>query len=254
MKKLLQFSFFLMLSLAVEAQDLPLFGMGCNYVQNGKISKKLSYTVHLMSVYQTSTLVLGEKRFYPGHTHFVPHLILNKTISPKLTIGGGYAYGRHDIFGLRENEHRFLAQTSFKQTVKNFNLSHRGRFEYRTPLNLKTNIRSDAAILRYQLGMNYPLYDTKKLKNGFYLTAAVELFGYLKGATNGPVSSKNGGFISEAWSNAGLGYAANRNRFELGYGFQRLVRNQKQELRNFNLCQITYVASVNWDDVVFWYN
>ncbi len=103
-------------------------------------------------------------------------LALTYKITDKISVGTGYAFGRHDIFGLRENEHRAILQGIYNQKIQKFNLSHRGRYEFRSPLNLKTNIRSNASIFRYQLGVNFPFYNPKTSKQGLYLTAGNEMF------------------------------------------------------------------------------
>ncbi len=253
MKKTLLFSIAFLIIIRANSQDLHLRGIASNYIQTGKITKKLSYNIHVLSVVNTSNLKIGEKTFPSGHVHFIPHLLLNYKLTDKWNIGGGYAFGRHSIFGLRENEHRIVLQSTYNQRVKKITLSNRGRLELRSPLNLQTNIRSNATIFRYQLGLNYPFYDTKKSKSGFYALASNEVFLYLKGASNGPVSSKNGLLLSEDWANIGLGYTTGKNRIEIGYGFQSLVRNRKQEMRILNLLQLSYTTSLNWGDVQYWY-
>jgi Protein of unknown function (DUF2490) len=252
--KTLFFILFLFLAfLSSQAQHLRLFGVSSNYLQTGKITKKLNYNIHVASIYNASPLKVGEKAFTTGHTHFVPHLVFNYKITDKISVGTGYAFGRHDIFGLRENEHRAILQGIYNQKIQKFNLSHRGRYEFRSPLNLKTNIRSNASIFRYQLGVNFPFYNPKTSKQGLYLTAGNEMFFYLKGAENGPVSSKNGQILSENWANIALGYNDSKCRYELGYGFQKLVRNKQQDNRYFNLLQLTVASNINWDNVLSWY-
>jgi Protein of unknown function (DUF2490) len=253
MKNLLFLAITFFIIFKANSQDLHLRGIAINYSQTGRITPKLNYNVHILSVVNASTLTIGDKTFQSGHTHFIPHLLLNYKITDKWNVGGGYAFGRHDIFGLRENENRFIAQTAYNQKVKKITFNNRGRIEFRSPLNLQTKIRSNATVFRYQLGLNYPLYDTKKYKKGFYALVSNEVFLYLKGAKNGPVSSKNGLLLSENWSNIGLGYTTGKNRIEMGYGFQSLVRNKKQEMRFLNLLQLSFTTTINWDDVQYWY-
>lgn len=236
-----------------QAQHLHLFGISSNYLQTGKITKNLNYNIHISSILNATDVRIEEKVFPAGHTHFVPHLVLNYKMTDKISIGSGYAFGRHDIFGLRENEHRAILQAIYNYKIQKLNLSHRGRYEFRSPLNLKTNIRSNASIFRYQLGVNFPLYNPKTSKQGLYLTAGNEMFFYLKGAENGPVSSKNGQILSENWTNIALGYNDSKCRYELGYGFQKLVRNKQQDNRYFNLLQLTVASNINWDNVLSWY-
>lgn len=243
----------LIISFNCKAQNLYLTGVFSNYVQSGRLTNKLNYTINLLSVYNTSQRQYGDKVFPSGHCHFVPHLLLNRKLAPQLNVAAGYAYGRHDIFGLRESEHRYIGQGSYTQKMKLVGINHRVRYEYRRPKNLKTQVVSDASIIRYQLGLNYPLYNPQKKKSGFYLQASNEFFFYLKGATNGPVSSRNGKLLSEDWANIGLGYNFGRNRLEMGYGYQQLVRNKDQNLRCFHLLQMSYMATINWDDVQFWW-
>lgn len=253
MKKLTFFAMVFLIIIQANSQDLHLRGIATNYSQTGKITPKLSYNLHILSVVNTSTLKIENKTFQSGHAHFIPHLLLNYKLTDKWNMGGGYTFGRHDIFGLRENENRIVLQTACNYKIGKLTTNNRGRFEWRNPLNLQTNVRSDASIFRYQLGLNYPLYDTKKSKKGLYASASNEVFLYLKGATNGPVSSKNGLLLSENWSNIGLGYTTGKNRIEVGYGFQSLVRNKKQDMRFLNLLQLSFTTTINWDDVQYWY-
>ena len=252
MKKVI-LSLFVTLINTCFSQDLHLRGVGTTYSQTGKVSKKWNYNLNVTSVYNAYNQTIGEKTFPSGHVHFVPHLGFIRKMNDNVNAGFGYGFGRHDIFGLRENEHRLFVQSTYSKKYPRFSVSQRGRFEYRSPLNLKTNIRSDAAIGRYQLSAVFPFYDTKTSKKGFYASASNEIFFYVKGATNGPVSSKNGSLLSENWSNIGLGYTNKKNRFELGYGFQALVRNKAQDMRFINLCTLSYSTTINWDDVQFWF-
>ncbi|MFN3851847.1 MAG: DUF2490 domain-containing protein [Spirosomataceae bacterium] len=253
MKQSLTLLIYLLSTCCIKAQDLSLTGLITNYSQTGKIAKKWSYNVQVLSVYNSSNLTIEGKSFPSGHCHFVPHLIVNRKINDKFSMGIGAAYGIHNIFGLKEHEPRFLVQSSYSQKFARLSLNHRGRFEARYPLNLNTNIRDAAAIFRYQLGASYLLYNPKEFKKGLYVVASNEAFLYLKGATNGPVSSKNGLLLSENWTNLGLGYSNGVNRVEVGYGFQALVRNRKQDMRYLNMLQINYHVTLNWDDLQGWW-
>lgn len=237
----------------LSAQDLHLAGLASNYSQTGRISKKWNYNIHLLSVYNASNLTIENKNFPSGHAHFIPHLLVNRKMTDKFTLGGGAAYGVHDIFGLKEREPRAMLQSGYQHKIKKLNINHRARLEFRFPKNIKTGISDEAVIGRYQIGVNLPLYNPKNQKKGFYGFVSNEMFLYLKGATNGPVSSKNGLLLSEDWANAGFGYNTGKNRIELGYGFQSLVRNKKQEMRYLNLLQINYHITLNWDDSQYWW-
>lgn len=240
-------------SLCAFSQDLHLTGLATNYSQTGRISKKWNYNVHILSVYNASNLSIENKNFPSGHAHFIPHLLANRKINDKLTVGGGVAYGVHNIFGLKEHEPRLMIQAGYQHKLSRFNFNHRARFEMRFPKNMKTGISDNAQILRYQVGINTPFYNPKNQKKGLYGFVSNEMFLYLKGATNGPVSSKNGLLLSEDWLNLGIGYNSGKNRLEVGYGFQSLVRNKKQDMRYFNLLQINYHITLNWDDLQYWW-
>ncbi|MCU0326189.1 MAG: DUF2490 domain-containing protein [Spirosomaceae bacterium] len=236
-----------------QAQDLSLRGLVTNYSQVGRINKKWNYNVQVLSVYNASNLNIGDKSFPSGHCHFVPHFLVNRKINDRFSVGGGIAYGRHNIFGLKESEPRLMIQGAYNQKFKKLSLNHRGRLELRYPLNLSTQIRDNATIMRYQLGVSYLLYNPKEFKKGLYGLVSNEMFLYLKGATNGPVSSRNGLLLSEDWINLGLGYNTGKNRIEVGYGFQSLVRNKKQDMRYLNMLQINYHVTLNWDDLQGWW-
>lgn len=253
MKTKLLVTLLFFIGIKLSAQDLHLVGLASNYSQTGRITKKWNYNLHILSVYNASSLSIENKKFPSGHTHFIPHLLANRKINDKLTLGGGIAYGIHNIFGLRENEPRFMLQSGYQHKLARFNINHRVRLEMRFPKNMDSGIADNAQILRYQVGINTPFYNPKSQKNGFYGFLSNEMFLYLKGATNGPVSSKNGLLLSEDWVNVGLGYNTGKNRIELGYGFQSLVRNKQQDMRYFNLLQINYHITLNWDDLQYWW-
>jgi Protein of unknown function (DUF2490) len=227
-------------------------GVATNISQIGNINKKWKYNVHLLSVYNAKTLIVEGKIFPNGHCHFVPHILVNRKINQNLSLGGGGALGRHNIFGIKEIEPRYILQGMYGQKVRKLSIQHRLRYEYRIPKNLKTEVKDNASILRYQVGLNYPLYDPKQ-KQGLFLFASNESFGFLKGATNGPVSSKNGGFVSENWSNVGLGFTNSKHKIELGYGFQALVRNSAKDIRYLNMIQVNYQINLNCNDVLGWW-
>lgn len=241
------------LSIATQAQDLMLYGISPSYSQAGKFTKKLGYNINASSVMNAFSQTVDGKRFPSGHTHLVLHGLATYQLSKPLTIAAGYAFGRHSIFGLRENEHRLIAQATYQHKLGNFIITHRGRFEWRQPTNLQTRITSQASIGRYQVWATLPLYDPKKEKQGFFLSASNEAFLYFKGATNGPVSSRNGSLVSENWMHLGGGYNFGLTRAELGYCFQALVRNKAQDYRFFNLLQLNIYHTINWNDIQYWW-
>jgi hypothetical protein len=250
------FSLIFLLSIQLKAQDLNLLGINPNYSQTGSIVGNLGYNLNIASV-SSFTKTVNNKEFLGGQAHFVAQMLLIQKLNKNFAVGLGYGYGNHNIFGLREVEDRLIGQTSFVHNFGKFTFNHRLRYEYRTPLNLKTNIKDDASILRYQTFLTYPFYNPKESKKGFYLTASNEAFFYLKGATNGPVSSKNGEFetigTSEDWLHVAGGYNMGKARVELGYCFQTLIRNPKLEMRNLNLAQINVFINLNWEQVQNWW-
>jgi|GEM_PF-1629996 len=244
---------FLLSFSSVYAQSLALYGVAPSYAQMGKLNGKLGYNLNVTSTIDAFNQTVDGKFFPATHTHLVMQAMLVYQLNKKVSVSTGYAFGRHNIFGLRENEHRIILQGTYQHNVGKFIITHRGRYESRHPLNLKTNIGSSADIGRYQIWATLPLYDTKQQKQGFYLSASNEAFLYFRGATNGPVSARNGSILSENWVHLGGGYNAGKTRAELGYCFQALVRNKAQDYRFFNLLQINIYHTINWDDVQFWW-
>lgn len=241
------------ITIRIYAQDLMLYGIAPSYSQAGKFSNKLGYSINASSVVNAVEQTIDNKKFPSGHTHLVLHGLLVYQLNKKLSVGGGYAFARHNIFGLRENENRLVGQVSYQHKLGNFIITHRGRFEWRQPVNLHTHVISQANIGRYQIWISYPLYNPEKQKKGFFLSASNEAFLYFKGATNGPVSSRNGSMLSENWLHFGVGYNAGRTRTELAYCFQALVRNKVQDYRFFNLLQINVYHTIHWNDMQYWW-
>lgn len=236
---------------SVISQDLRLQGISSNFIQSGQFSSKWSYNIHVLSVYNAKQLSVGDKVFPNGPCHFIPQFAVNRKFSHGIQSGMGIALSKHNIFGIKENEPRLFLQSSYVHPLSKLKLSHRARLEFRYPKNLVTKIRDNAQIGRYALGLNYPL--GKKANKGVYLAASNESFLYFKGATNGPVSSRNGTILSENWSTLAVGYQLRQHKMEVGYGYQVLVRNKKQEYRYFELLQITYQRAVNWENFEMWW-
>ncbi len=243
-------------SFQLNAQNLNLEGFTPNYYQLGNIHKGFGYNLNVSSILSLPEKV-GNQEFPSGQLHFVAQLMLIQKFNKHLTAGLGYGYGIHNIFGLKENENRYLGQVGYLHNLSKFVLNHRLRYEYRLPLNMKTNVLDDASILRYQTYLTLPLYNPKETKKGFYLSASNEIFWYLKGADNGPVSSKNGVFeminSSEGWLHLAGGYNLGKARVEVGYCYQTLIRNKKLEIRNLNLLQVNLYLNLNWEDLQSWW-
>lgn len=252
MKRLLFVVFFFLITES-HSQNITLFGISPSYSQMGRFNKKLSYNLNVTSSINAISQTINEKKFPSGQAHLIFQGLFMYQLNQKLSLGAGYGYGFHNIFGLKETEPRFLVQANYQHKSGKLIFTHRGRYELRYPLNIQTNIRSKADIFRYQFWVTLPLYDTKKEKTGFYLTASNEAFFYLTGAKNGPVSAKNGPLWAENWSHLGGGYNAGRTRFEVGYCFQTLVRDKAQDHRYFNLLQLNLYHTINWDDIQFWW-
>ncbi len=246
----------ILFSFPLNAQDLNLQGFSPNYYQTGNFYKGFGYNLNLSSI-SSLTEKVGNKEFASGQLHFVAQALLIQKFNHHFTAGLGYGYGVHNIFGLKETENRYLGQVSCLHNVRKVVLNHRVRFEYRMPTNLKTNVTDDASILRYQTYVTLPFYNPKETKKGFYLSASNEIFWYLEGANNGPVSSKNGTFgetgCSEDWVHLAGGYNLGKTRVELGYCYQALVRNKQLEIRNLNLLQVNLYINLNWNDLQSWW-
>ena len=253
MKKSILLLFYLLVTRFAEAQDLNLMGLNPSYTQVGKLSNRFSYNLNIASVVDAFDETIAGKNFPKGQLHLVPQGVLAYKINNYINVGAGFGYGIHNIFGTREYEPRWLAQTTIQHKIAPLTFSHRLRYELRQPYNAQTKITSKADIVRYQLGAVLPFYDPKVSKKGMYLTASNEVFLYVNGATNGPVSSKNGGLLSEDWANLSLGYTNGRTRFEAGYCFQTLVRNAAKDVRRLNLLQVGVIHTINWDDLQVWY-
>lgn len=254
--KRLYFLLIIISSIHLNAQNLNLEGCSPNYYQIGSIYKSFGYNLNVSSV-NSFTKFADNKEFTGGQLHFVAQLMLIQKFNKHLTAGLGYGYGNHNIFGLKETENRYLGQIGYLHNFGKIVFNHRLRYEYRNPVNIKTNISGNASILRYQTYVTFPLYNPKESEKGFYLSASNEAFWYLQGADNGPVSSKNGVFetsnCSEDWLHVAGGYNLGKARIELGYCYQTLIRNKKLEMRNLNLIQMNVYVNLNWEDLQSWW-
>ncbi|KAA9349203.1 DUF2490 domain-containing protein [Larkinella humicola] len=247
--------FFLLLTLSIPrlaAQPLHFVGVFPALSQTGTLSKKILYSVYASATIDAFDQTVENIRYPATNLQLYVQPGIVYKIKPDWQAAVGYAYARHNLFGLRVNENRLWAQTVYNHALPKGRLAHRLRYEERYPLNLKTNIQSKATLLRYQLGYHFQLYDSKTQKQGFSISASHEVFLCLTGAKNSPVSSKNA-FCGENWSYAGVGYTtAKAGRIEAGYMLQNLVRNPQRDHRYLHLFQITYHSTFRLDDLLVW--
>jgi hypothetical protein len=102
----------------------------------GKLNSKLGYNLNVASTINAVSQTVDRKFFPATHTHLVMQAMLVHQINKKVSVSTGYAFGRHNIFGLRENERRVVLQGTYQQNVGKLIITHRGRYESRHPLNL----------------------------------------------------------------------------------------------------------------------
>ena len=251
MKARLLVIFFLAFNTA-HAQRWVFYGLFPQYSQTGGISKRLSYNLFVSSTISAVDRTIEQKHFPATNLQLYLQPSLHYKVSPNLQLGLGYAYVKHNLFGIYENENRVWAQAVAGHSLGSGRLTHRLRYEERYPLRVSTQQWSYATLFRYHLGFTLPLYDMNKQKQGFYLSVSNEAFLCLTGAQNGPVSAKNA-FYGENWAAGGIGYNTGRwGKFEVGYMFQDLIRNPAQDHRHLHLAQVNWSTAFNFDAVKMW--
>jgi hypothetical protein len=237
------------------AQDWSFYGFFPAISQSGNLGKKLQYNLYLSATVDAFHQTILEKQFLPTALQYYIQPSLSYKLSPNMQVGLGYAYVKHNLFGIYVNENRVWAQGVFTHDVPALGrtkLSHRVRYEERYPLNMKTEQWSYATLIRYQFGINVPFYDPKTSTKGFYGTAFNEFFFCLTGARNSPISSKNR-FYGENWMFGGVGYNTGKyGKIELGYMFQDLIRNPQQNHRYLHLIQATWAANFDLSEIGVW--
>lgn len=238
---------------ACFAQNWTFFGALPTLSQSGSFSRKVGYNVLVSATYDLFRQN-DELRLYPATAlQYYSQPSLSYKLSPTVSVGLGYAYVRHNLFGLRVNENRLWAQGVVSHGALGWSrLTHRLRYEERYPLNQRTQQWSYATLLRYQVSVNYPFYNPKRAKTGFYATASNEFFFCVAGAKNSPISSKNAVY-GEDWLYAGLGYnTGGFGKVELGYCYQNLIRNPAQDHRYLHLLQATWAANFDLSEIGVW--
>lgn len=238
------------------AQNWTFFGFFPTLSQTGDLTKKVQYNLYVSATYDAVRTNIELKEYPATALQYYIQPSVSYKLTPNVQIGLGYAYVKHNLFGLRVNENRLWAQAIATHAVPQLGrlrLSHRLRYEERYPLNTRTSQWSYAQLFRYQTGFTYPLYDPKVKTKGLYATASNEMFLCLSGARNSPVSSKNA-FYGEDWVYAGLGYNTGRmGKIELGYCYQNLIRNPAQEHRYLHLMQATWAMNFDLSDIGVWF-
>ncbi|GAB2603024.1 DUF2490 domain-containing protein [Spirosoma areae] len=252
--------FFLLIVLLLNSalsfsQDWVFYGFLPAISQSGNLSKKLQYNLYVSATVDAFKQTVRDKEYPATALQYYVQPSLSYKITPNVQVGAGYAYVKHNLFGLHVNENRLWAQAVATHDVPMLGrtkLSHRLRYEERYPLNMKTNQWSYATLFRYQIGVNLPLYDPKLKTKGFYASASNEFFLCLTGARNSPISSKNA-FYGENWLYGGLGYNTGKfGKIEVGYLYQNLIRNPQQDHRYLHLLQATWAANFDLSEIGVW--
>ncbi len=255
MNRLIFSCLFIIFTLPTWAQNQTFFGAMPTLSQTGSISQRLQYNAFVSSTIDAlPTTIAGVS--YPAtnlQTFYQPSLLYK--LSSLAQLGVGYAYVQHHIFGIHIDENRVWAQVMLNHSLAPLlpgRLTHRIRYEERYPLRLSTEQWSYATMTRYQVSYTLPLYDPQKSKTGVYLSASNEAFFYWKGANNGPVSAQNAVY-GEDWICGSIGYNTSKlGRIEVGYMYQDLVRNAKQDRRHLNLLQISWHTNFNLRGLETW--
>ncbi|MEZ0483794.1 DUF2490 domain-containing protein [Fibrella aquatica] len=242
------------LTLPAAGQTWNFFGVFPQYSQTGPITKRLGYNVFLSATSHATS----QKAESPGiamlDLQYYAQPSLTYKVTDNIQMGLGYAYVRHNLFGIRVNENRLWAQTTLTHgiTGSRVRMSHRLRYEERYPLRLSTDKWSLAQLGRYHVGATIPFFDLKQQKNGWYASLSNEAFFCFSGAKNSPISSKNA-FYGENWSYGGIGYNMGRwGKIEVGYQYQNLVRNPAQDHRNLHLLQLQWATNFSLDGLAMW--
>ncbi len=244
---------FFLIAQPLLAQRWSFFGVFPQYSQTGGITKRLTYNAFLSSTIDAFDRKIGEKQFPATNLQVYAQPSLHYKLTPNSQVGIGYAYVKHNLFGLPVNENRVWAQVVTGHPLAKGRLTHRLRYEERYPLNMRTKQWSYAQLFRYHVGFTLPLYNVKTQKTGPFLSVANEAFLCLSGAKNSPISSKNA-FYGEDWVYSGLGYnLGNRlGKIELGYMFQDLIRDPARNHRHLHLAQVTWSTNFSFENLGVW--
>ncbi|XWW45700.1 DUF2490 domain-containing protein [Fibrella sp. USSR17] len=236
------------------AQSWTFFGVYPQYSQTGPLTKRLGYAIFLSA---TSHETAQKPEYAAGSLlglQYYAQPSLTYKVTDALQVGLGYAYVRHNLFGIRVNENRLWAQTVLAHGIgtSRVRMSHRLRYEERYPLRLSTDKWSLAQLGRYHVGATIPFFDPKQQKTGWYATVTNEAFFCFSGAKNSPISAKNA-YYGENWSYGGVGYTTGRwGKVELGYQYQELIRNPAQDHRHLHLLQVQWATNFNLDGIATW--
>jgi Protein of unknown function (DUF2490) len=254
MDRLIYMGLLTILTWSALAQEQVFVGAMPVFSQTGTLTNRLQYNLFVSSTIDALPTTINGTT-YPAtnlQTLLQPSLLYK--LSPNVQLGAGYNYVQHNIFGIHITENRLWAQVAINHAAPLLpgRLTHRLRYEERYPFRVTTEQWSYATLARYQVGYTLPLYDPKKSKTGLYVSASNEFFVCWKGANNGPVSAKNA-LYGEDWVYAGLGYNTGKlGRVELGYLYQDLIRNAKQDHRRLHLLQLSWHTNFSLRGLESW--
>ena len=231
------FALVIMVTPRIEAQTLTFYGAipSINLTQN--LSKNFNF-----NFFASTTIDAFDRKIesitYPStdlQLYIQPSLIYHA--SKPFSYAFSYTYQRNNPFRtFYVNENRLWQQLTYTRQLSSVKWTNRLRFEERFIENKITNQYPLSTRLRYQIGFTAPLRLNKQKTSSFYWSAYNEFYFSLSGAKNAT--------YSENWSYLGLGLKlSERNKLEVGYLFQTLVRDPQQDLRFLHLAQITWVSN-----------
>lgn len=125
------------ISFSALGQDISILGPSPSYSQTGRVAGKFGYALNAMSAINAFDQTVEGKSFPASNTHTILTGLGTYQVNKSLTLAAGYAFGRHNIFSLKEHEHRGIVQGAYQTNYQRFIITHRGRYEYRVPTNLK---------------------------------------------------------------------------------------------------------------------
>src|SRR5919199_2849786 len=122
------------------AQDWTFYGFFPAISQSGNIGSKVQYNLYVSATIDAFHQRVESKEFPATALQYYIQPSLSYKFSPNVQAGIGYAYVKHNLFGLHVNENRLWAQvvaTHGMPVLGRTKLSHRLRYEERYPLNMR---------------------------------------------------------------------------------------------------------------------
>lgn len=219
-----------------KSQSKKIAGVFPTIDHSGKLSKRIDYNFYYFGAFPLLNFKQPNFKQDAEILLFYAEQDLTYNLNKKLSFSAAYVFQKEAInLLIMTNEHRLHVQSTFKHTLKEFNIKHRVRLDNRFIENWQTGEKPYSHRLRYLIGIETPI---KKSIDKLYFTAYQEAF------FNTFKSAKK--VYAENWAYLALGVKLNKsNKLEAGPLYITWNTGNKNWFHQYYL-QLSWVSQLDF--------